>query len=335
MGCCGYLFNAIAVGLIAYAAHYGYKEASSKPDYGPAYALPDWWWKARLPDTVSLIDASDAEGLKKVLFGGDPWLLQCYSGLPFAGQHLPRPYRVHPAFKDALGSMGGGVRGGIIDCEARLPSNKSVVQKLGLVRRTQPLLVLANGGAAPKQLPSSAAASAQAISAWVAPKAEPRVLSIGTQKTFAATCGGKRPCLLAHLDADSGVLEALSRRFRTLEASSPLPGPCFGCSKPALKLPGACARRLSRSERAPAPHRSRGAAERRLARRSRRTRLATLGSASRLCSPTPHDAGTGRLTLPSRNASQARLAPPPGPGRPRRAGGGQEGGQPEGSAPRR
>jgi len=220
MGCCGYLFNAIAVGLIAYAAHYGYKEASTKPDYGPAYALPDWWWKARLPDTVSLIDASDAEGLKKVLFGGDPWLLQCYSGLPFAGQHLPRPYRVHPAFKDALGSMGGGVRGGIIDCEARLPSNKSVVQKLGLVRRTQPLLVLANGGAAPKQLPSSAAASAQAISAWVAPKAEPRVLSIGTQKTFAATCGGKRPCLLAHLDADSGVLEALSRRFRTLEVVS-------------------------------------------------------------------------------------------------------------------
>jgi hypothetical protein len=217
MGCCRYFFNALLVVAIAFFGLRAYKAATSRPEYGYAYPLPDWWWRARLPDSIEAVDATDTARLREALFGGEPWLLQCYSGLPFAGQHLPRPYRVHPAFAEALHSLRGIVRGGVLDCEAQLPSNKTVVAKLGLVRRTQPLLVLAYGGGAPKQLPASASTSAYGITAFVKPKAEPRVLSIATHKTFVDTCGGRRPCLLAQMDRDSPILLSLARSFRSLE----------------------------------------------------------------------------------------------------------------------
>lgn len=202
--------------LLSVFGYRAYSEATSRPEYGYAYPLPDWWWRARLPGSIEHIDASDTAKLKSVLFGGEPWLLECYSGLPFAGQHLPRPYRVHPVFSEALVSMRGLVRAGIIDCETQLPSNKTVVAKLGLVRRTQPLLVLAYAGGAPKQLPAASTTSAYAITAFVKPKVEPTVLTIQTHKTFLSTCGGRRPCLLARMDQDSPVLEAIARAFRTI-----------------------------------------------------------------------------------------------------------------------
>ena len=46
--------------------------------------------------------------LKKVLFSGEPWLIQCYSGLPWEGQHLPRPFRIAQAFK-ARAAQGHGI----------------------------------------------------------------------------------------------------------------------------------------------------------------------------------------------------------------------------------
>eukprot|EP00967_Tisochrysis_lutea_P036933 scaffold44489_cov29-Tisochrysis_lutea.AAC.1 len=217
MGCCRYTLHACLVAVLSVVALRVYRQAISRPDYGYAYAMPDWWWKARLPEHIEAIEAADTAKLKSVLFGGEPWLLQCYSGLPFAGQHLPRPYRVHPFFAEALRSMKGIVRAGVLDCETMLPSNKTVVSKLGLVRRTQPLLVLANGGVAPKQLPATSSNSAYAITAFVKPKVEPHVLSIQTHKTFVSTCGGRRPCLLAQLDKDSQVLMELARSFRTIE----------------------------------------------------------------------------------------------------------------------
>ena len=111
-----------------------------------------------------------------MLFGGEPWLIQCYSGLPYAGQHLPRPYRLHDVFTSSLGSMRSlSLRAAVVDCERPLPSNHTLVSKLGLVRRTQPLLVLAYGGNRPKQLPASAVGSAYAVTAFVKPKVEPTV----------------------------------------------------------------------------------------------------------------------------------------------------------------
>jgi len=217
MGCCRYFYNAILVAFISAVGLWSYKAATSRPEYGYAYPLPNWWWKARLPGTIEAVDVTDTAKLKAVLFGGEPWLLQCYSSIPFDGQHLPRPYRVHPVLSEALGSMKGLVRGGVLDCEAMLPSNKSLVSKLGLVRRTQPLLVLAYGGGAPKQLPASASNSAYGVTAFVKPKVEPTVLSIATHKTFLGTCGGRRPCLLAQMEPDSAVLLAIARAFRTIE----------------------------------------------------------------------------------------------------------------------
>ena len=122
--------------------------------------------------------------LKKVLFSGEPWLLQCYSGLPYEGQHLPRPYRVHKVFTESLATMRGIVKGGMLDCEKVLPSNKTLVSKFGLVRRSQPLLVLAAGGDKPKQVPGSAVGSAYQVTQWVKPKAESKVIAINSQKAL-------------------------------------------------------------------------------------------------------------------------------------------------------
>ena len=108
------------------------------------------------------------------------------------------------------------------DCEARLPNNpnKTLISKFGLVRRTQPLLLYAGGGDRPKQLPAASSSSVYGVTAWVRPKAEPKVRAARSQKAVQAYCGGRRACLLTKLPADSTVLEQLARKYRTVEVVS-------------------------------------------------------------------------------------------------------------------
>lgn len=207
---CSYFGAAAAVALLAGTTHYCYKHVG----------LPDWYWRAKLPDHVTEIDVSNTEMLKRVLFSGEPWLLQCYSGLPFEGQHLPRRYRMHPAFAESISSLRGLVQHGILDCEQPLPSNKTLVTKYGLVRRTQPLLILAGGGHNPKQVPSGSATSAYGITAFVKPKAEPRIIRATSQQQLRASCGARRPCLLTRIEPDSLVLQKIAAQFRTIEVVS-------------------------------------------------------------------------------------------------------------------
>jgi len=202
-----FFIGAVVAAIVSYASYWGYKHGT----------LPDWYWEARLPDSVEPLDITDTANLKKVLFGGDPWLIQCYSGLPYEGQHLPRPFRIHNAFKESITSLRGLVRFGTIDCERPLSSNKTLVDKFGLVRRTQPLLIFAAGGDKPKQVPAASASSAYAITAWVKPKAEPKIHSVKTTKDLQAACSSRRRCLLARMDRDSTVLDQLARRFRSVE----------------------------------------------------------------------------------------------------------------------
>ena len=210
MGCCKYFCSSIAVALLAFVSQYVYFNVGA----------PNWWFQARLPLEIEAIDVEDTVKLKRILFSGEPWLLQCYTGLPFNGQHLPQPFRLHPAFLESVGGMRGIVRAGTLDCEKKMPSNKTLVSKFGLVRRTQPLLVFAGGGDKPKQVPAASATSAYGITAWVKPKAEPKVRTATSQKALEAYCGGRRGCLLTSLPADSVVLEQLALRFRTLEVVS-------------------------------------------------------------------------------------------------------------------
>ena len=59
-------------------------------------------------------------------------------GLPYAGQWLPPPFRLDSAFKESLNGLRSSVKFGMVDCEKVLPSNnKTLVAKLGLVRRAQ------------------------------------------------------------------------------------------------------------------------------------------------------------------------------------------------------
>ena len=210
MGILTYFKAAFTVGILSIVGFYAYKTG-----------MPNWYWEQRLPDSVTALDVSDTAMLKKVLFSGEPWLLQCYSGLPYEGQWLPAPFRLHPAFVESLSSMRGLVKAGTLDCEKVLSSNnKTLVTKFGLVRRTQPLLIYAGGGDRPRQVPSASATSAYGITAFVKPKAEPRVRVAMSQKALDASCSGRRPCLISRLESDSSILEQLARRFRTVEVVS-------------------------------------------------------------------------------------------------------------------
>ena len=207
MGAKAYFQAAIAVALLSGGGYWAYHHGR----------LPDWYWEAKLPENIAALDVTDTAKLKHVLFSGEPWLLQCYSGIPFEGQHLPRPYRVHKVFQESLGSLKGIVQGGVLDCEKRLPSNKSLVEKFGFVRRSQPLLVLAAGGVKPRQIPAKDVGSAYGVVGFVKPKAEAKVHKVSTQKTLEAVCGGRRPCLITRLPPDSVVLDLVARKFRTVE----------------------------------------------------------------------------------------------------------------------
>ena len=208
-GCCTYFCGAILIGIVSIISFYAYRAG-----------MPDWYHKTKLPENIEVLDVADTARLKHVLFSGEPWLLQCYSGLPYAGQWLPRPYRLHPAFLESLKGMRSIVKAGTLDCEQMLASNKTLISKFGFVRRTQPLLIYAGGGDRPKQVPAASATSAYGITAFVKPKAEPRVKVASSQKALEAACGGRRACLISRLEPDSAVLEEIARRFRTLEVVS-------------------------------------------------------------------------------------------------------------------
>lgn len=184
--------------------------------------MPNWWWESKMPDFITHIDITDTAKLKHVFFSGEPWLLQCYSGLPYSGQHLPAPYRFNPTFVDSAKQMRDVVKAGTLDCEARLPNNpnKTLVSKFGLVRRTQPLLLYAGGGDRPLQVPAASSTSVYGVTAWVKPKAEPKVRVARSPKAMAAYCGGRRACLLTNLPADSTILEQLARKYRTVEVAT-------------------------------------------------------------------------------------------------------------------
>jgi len=207
IGCCTYFLSAIVVALASVVGRYAYKQG-----------MPAFYHKAKVPEHIEILDVDDSTRLKHVLFSGEPWLLQCYSGLPYDGQHLPKPFRLDPSFVESLdGSLRGLVKAGTLDCEKMLGSNKTLITKFGFVRRTQPLLIYAGGGDRPKQIPAASTGSAYGITAFVKPKAEPRVKTASNQKTLETLCGGRRPCLLSRLEKDSSVLESIARKFRTVE----------------------------------------------------------------------------------------------------------------------
>ena len=104
--------------------------------------------------------------------------------------------------------------------EQALKSNQSLVAKMGLVRRTQPLLIFAAGGGKPKQVPAASSGSAYAVTAWVKPQAEPQVFTVKTQQQLHAACGGRQMCLITQLEADSSVLMQLALKFRTVKVVS-------------------------------------------------------------------------------------------------------------------
>lgn len=216
-GCCRWFCSAIFVAILAYVAHYLLR-VRCVPDW--RLCTPDFYWEAKLPPEVEHLDVRNTAKLKQVLFSGEPWLLQCYSGLPFAGQHLPAPFRLHPVFEESVGAMKSLVKAGTIDCEAKMPSNKTLVSKFGLVRRTQPLLLYAGGGDRPKQIPAASSSSVYGVTAWVKPKAEAKVRVARSQKALLASCAGRRACLISRLEATSPVLEQLAQKFRTVEVVS-------------------------------------------------------------------------------------------------------------------
>ena len=92
---CNGLGAAIVVAILSYVARYAYKQG-----------MPEFYHKSRVPEHVAVLDVDNTAQLKEVLYSGEPWLIQCYSGLPYEGQWLPKPFRLHEVFLESLGTLG-------------------------------------------------------------------------------------------------------------------------------------------------------------------------------------------------------------------------------------
>ena len=132
------------------------------------------------------LSPSDSAALKQVFFSGEPWLVEC-------------GHSVSPAFYDAEGSLPKGMRVGLLDCAAALPSGKTTIQrfKLSPPKRGPTVLLFANADAKPALAPVDAARTGVDLAKWAARVSQPRVVSVATVQLFEAHCTKRKWCALA------------------------------------------------------------------------------------------------------------------------------------------
>ena len=105
-----------------------------------------------------------------------------------------------------------------------MPSNKTLVSKFGLIRRTQPLLLYAGGGDKPKQVPAASASSGRSFGLNVVVSAAcpwPAAASGGGSKN----AGGASALTLAASTNDVPVVKLLAAGGAELNAADTQPRP--------------------------------------------------------------------------------------------------------------
>ena len=159
---------------------------------------------------VEILSHTDAEQLKEVFFGGEPWLVQCASKADLAAAAAADGLGAHEVVELALPLLRES-KFGLLDCARKLPSGKSTYDRFKLESSASPTLVLAANGKAPTQITApmlnkyigtslfpTPRQQAGALASLVRARSEPKAYSFTKTEDVQAQCltGKQKHCVL-------------------------------------------------------------------------------------------------------------------------------------------
>ena len=184
---------------------------------------------------LNLTDASE-DTLKGVFTGDKPFVLYCARG-------QGKDEKVHPIFADLNKVQGGKYGFAMVNCNHKLPSGKTIMERFGLNRKVKPIIFMTApwfGGRA-KQAPGGSLKDVKTLRKHVDIALAPRAQEITSDKELAKYCGfgpssftnddksigtsciafvkGKRHAKM-HLDLEEKVIRAYPRqRYVSIDAN--------------------------------------------------------------------------------------------------------------------
>jgi len=144
--------------------------------------------------SIATVRLDDASQLKEVFFGGEPWMLQCANENVTIGEgFLGASKRL---------SVTSNVKFGTIDCNGKLPSNKTFWQRFGQVPKAftaaAPVGFLFANNNDPLGIPEKYINDAKKLSEWAEKYSKPSVQELSWTKTFKKHCLSRDVCVQLH-----------------------------------------------------------------------------------------------------------------------------------------
>ncbi|KAK3277161.1 hypothetical protein CYMTET_14807 [Cymbomonas tetramitiformis] len=142
------------------------------------------------PAKVQTLRVTDTDSLTNILFGGEPWLIQCVNDT------VSQTAVAEEAAK-AFKLKSTGIRVGAVDCDAKLPQSGQSIYKRFFKKKRPTYFTSANGNSL-AVVPAIQATSATTLVKHVTDATKPRFMRITGQRDLRTKClkRSSRPCLL-------------------------------------------------------------------------------------------------------------------------------------------
>lgn len=169
---------------------------------------------------VVTLDVQDTAKLKKVLFGGDPWLVYCIND-ETVNHRLPQI--LEESARSLWRSLGLSV--GILRCWDQTSSGRSVAQRFSLSLKPPLSFVVANGNK-PRPLHLTGISKVEDLEKRLKPALVLEIHRIDALKKWSTLCTSRRSCVVvghkntAQRDTALNVLRPLQEKFRSLKVVS-------------------------------------------------------------------------------------------------------------------
>lgn len=153
------------------------------------------------------LSVDDTAALKGVFLSGQPWLVECTTGSPSDAM-----YKAESKLKAPL-------LPGLLDCDRKLPSGKTTVERFGLKAPHQGPFILAIANLEkPVVAPRNVVEDADALAKWATMVTKPRVLAMSSSAQLEKSCLKKRWCVLV-LAAGSRLSDIERKALSTISSS--------------------------------------------------------------------------------------------------------------------
>jgi len=161
-----------------------------------------------LRSQVRVLSPTDTASLKEVFFSGEPWLVECSK----------KGSTASPVVYDAEGSL-KGVKIGVMDCTAVLPSGKSTYERFKLREPTYgPVILSAANSERPQIAPRNVLSSGAALAEWGTQMTTHKIYSPSSSSAFDGQCLRKAWCILV-VTASGRLNDAERVAVQTLAAA--------------------------------------------------------------------------------------------------------------------